>query len=106
MAIEVKEAKNNQTVKNIELRVPRLIPQLRREDKLVLKRWFVSEGEIIEPGQHMVLIQTPPYDVDVYAPFALKVPHRVVSLAVAEGDELVRMGDLFIVLVPVAEENI
>lgn len=103
MAIDVKETLNDKTVKNIVLRVPRLIPQLRREDKLVLKRWFVSEGEIIRPGQHMVLIQTPPYDVDVYAPYALKVPHRVVSLAVAEENEHVRMGDLLIVLEPVAE---
>src|SRR4051812_21910332 len=89
--------------KNVELRVPRLIPQLRREDKLVLKRWFVCEGEVIKPGQHMMLIQTPPYDVDVHAPYALKVPHRIVSLAVPEGDDLVRMGDLFIVLEPVTE---
>jgi len=101
MVIDTQEAKKDQITKHVELRVPRLIPQLRREDKLVLKRWFINEGEIIKPGQHMVLIQTPPYDVDVYAPFALKVAHRVVSLTVAEGDELVRMGDLFIVLEPV-----
>ncbi len=102
MAIGTQEVKNNQMTKYVELRVPRLIPQLRREDKLVLKRWFVTKGEIIDPGQHMVLIHTPPYDVDVYAPYALKVPHRVVSLAVPEGDEHVRMGDLFIVLEPVS----
>jgi hypothetical protein len=104
MAIDTQEAEIKQITKHIELRVPRLIPQLRREDKLVLKQWFVAEGEIIAPGQHMVLIQTPPYDVDVYAPYSLKVPHRVVSLAVVEGDELVRMGDLFIILEPVMEE--
>lgn len=103
MAINTQEANNNKIAKHVELRVPRLIPQLRREDKLVLKRWFVAEGEIIKPGQHMVLIQTPPYDVDVHAPYALLVPHRVVSLAVAEGDESVRMGDLFIILEPVSQ---
>ena len=43
MTIGIKEVKNNQMVKNVELRVPRLIPQLRREDKLVLKQWFVKE---------------------------------------------------------------
>ena len=103
MAIDTEEVTNTSMAKNVELRVPRLIPQLRREDKLVLKQWFVKEGAIIKPGQHMVLIQTPPYDVDVYAPYALQVPHRVVSLAVAEGNEHVRMGDLFIVLEPVSE---
>lgn len=88
----------------MELKIPKLIPQLRREDRLIVQSWYVQPGSIVRANDLLVAIETPPADVEVPAPPDLDGSYRVVALAVPQGGEI-HMDDVFITLEPVAPES-
>lgn len=81
----------------IEVRVPRLFPQLIAEDKLAIDKWHVKEDEIIQPGTRL-------FDLDCYkgifevpTPPSVTEPVRVTRIFAHEGD-FVHLGDLLVTL--------
>ncbi len=87
-----------------EVRVPKLFPTHTIREVLVVEKWHVQEGDILQPGALMVSLETPPGFFDIPAPPEVIVPHRVTRLHVAEGRE-VRLNDSLITLEPVSESE-
>ena len=85
---------------NIEVRVPKLFPTHTIREVLSIEKWYVQEGDILNPNALMVSFETPPGFFDVPAPPEVTIPHRVVRLHVQEGDEI-RLNGLFITLEPI-----
>jgi hypothetical protein len=89
---------------SLEVRVPKLFPTHTIRETLVVEKWHVQEGEILQPGTLMVSLETPPGFFDISAPPAMTVPHRVIRHHVAEGEEI-RLHDVLITLEPVSESE-
>jgi pyruvate/2-oxoglutarate dehydrogenase complex dihydrolipoamide acyltransferase (E2) component len=84
--------------------VPKLFPTHSIHDKIIVEKWYVEEGDIIQPDQDFVSLETPPAYFDVPPPPEVTGPCRVVSLPVPAGGVL-QLGDLLIQLEPVAAET-
>lgn len=87
-----------------EVRVPKLFPTHTTREILVVEKWHVREGEILQPSALMVSLETPPGFFDIPAPPSIKVPHKVTCIHVVEGKEI-RLNDLLITLEPVPENE-
>ncbi|MBA2397037.1 MAG: hypothetical protein H0V70_30315 [Ktedonobacteraceae bacterium] len=88
----------------IEVRTPKLFPTHTVREVLVVEKWHVQEGEILQPDQLMVSLETPPGFFDIPAPPEVAMPHRVVRLYIPDGGEI-RLNDLLITLEPVDESD-
>ena len=86
----------------IEVRVPKLFPTHTVREELLVEKWHVQEGEILQPDAPMVSLETPPGFFDIPAPPEVTVPHRVARLHVPEGGDI-RLNDLLITLEPIFE---
>lgn len=87
----------------LEVRIPKLFPTHTYREVLVVEKWHVQEGDILQPGQLMVSLETPPGFFDIPAPPEVTMPHRVAHLHVPEGGET-RLDNLLISLEPVSKE--
>lgn len=87
-----------------EVRVPKLFPTHTVREVLIVEKWHVQEGDILQPDALMVSLETPPGFFDIPVPPEVTVPHYVVRLHVAEGGEI-RLNDLLITLEPVPENQ-
>lgn len=87
-----------------EVRVPKLFPTHTVRETLTIERWYVREGDIIQPNALMVSLETPPGFFDIPTPPSVTVPHRVVCLHMPESGE-VRLHDPLITLEPIAAES-
>jgi pyruvate/2-oxoglutarate dehydrogenase complex dihydrolipoamide acyltransferase (E2) component len=87
-----------------EVRVPKLFPTHTIREVLVVEKWHVQEGDILQPGALMISLETPPGFFDIPAPPEVTVPHRVIRHHVAEGAEI-RLNDSLITLEPVSESE-
>src|SRR5579859_1250674 len=85
-----------------EVRVPQLFPTHTVRETLVIEKWYVQEGDILQPKARMVSLETPPGFFDIPAPPEVTGPHRVVRLHAAEGEEI-RLSEILITLEPVPE---
>lgn len=81
----------------IEVRVPKLFPTHTTREILVVERWHVKEGDILQPEALMVSLETPPGFFDIPAPPNITTPHRVTRIHVPEAGEI-RLNDLLITL--------
>ncbi len=86
----------------IEVRVPKLFPTHTVREVLKVERWYVQEGDILQPDALMVSLETPPGFFDIPAPPSVRVPHKVTRIHVAEGNEI-RLNDALITLEPLPE---
>lgn len=84
-----------------DIRLPKLLPQLRPADCNFVQTWYVQPGSIVQANDLLVCIETPPADVEIPVPPDLDGSYRVVSLAVLEGEEI-HLDEVFITLEPVA----
>ena len=85
----------------MEIHVPQLSELMSVHDPVTIREWFVSEGSIVQPGDHLVEVWIPGKRITIPTPPELVTPHRVVELARAEQGPL-HMGDLLIKLEPIA----
>lgn len=88
----------------IEVRVPKLFPTHTIREVLVVEKWHVREGEVIQPDALMVSLETPPGFFDIPTPPEVTMPHRVARLHVPEGGEI-RLNDPLITLELVSESE-
>lgn len=86
----------------IEVRVPKLFPTHTIREVLVVEKWHVHEGDILQPDALMVSLETPPGFFDIPAPPEVVVPHRVTHIHVAQGGEI-RLDDRLATLEPISE---
>ena len=100
MATIMIEVASNMDMK--EVRVPKLFPTHTVREVLIVEKWHVREGDIIQPEDLMVSLETPPGYYDIPTPDDVTVPHRVVRLHVPAGEEI-RLNDLLITLEPVTK---
>ena len=87
-----------------EVRVPKLFPTHTTREVLVVEKWHVQEGNILQPRALMVSLETPPGFFDILASPEVIMPHRVTHLHVAEGEES-WLNDPLITLEPVSESE-
>lgn len=87
-----------------EVRVPKLFPTHTVRETLIVEKWHVREGDIIQPDALMVSLETPPGFFDIPTPPNVAVPHRVVCLHVPENGEI-RLNDPLITLEPLSESE-
>lgn len=87
----------------LEFTIPELYPTHTSHDLLTVEEWHVAVGDIIQPQQLLVTLDTPPGVGDIYAPEGLEGPHRVVSLAVPVRGEL-HLSELLIQLEAVQQK--
>lgn len=80
----------------VEVRVPKLFPTHTLREVLVVEKWHVKEGDILQPDALMVSLETPPGFFDIPAP-PITVPHRVVHVHVPEAGEI-HLNDLLVTL--------
>ena len=83
----------------IEVHVPKLFPTLSIRDTLTVEKWYVEENDVVQPGDLLVSLETPPGFFDIPTPPSITVPHYVTQILVAEGDQA-RLGDPLIRLKP------
>ena len=83
----------------IEVHVPKLFPTLSIRDTLIVEKWYVEENDVVQPGDLLVSLETPPGFFDIPTPPSITAPHHVIQMLVAEGDQA-RLGDLLIRLEP------
>ena len=88
----------------IEVRVPKLFPTHTVREELLVEKWHVQEGDILQPDALMVSLETPPGFFDIPAPPEVTVPHRVARLHVSEGGDI-RLNDLLVTLEPISESE-
>ena len=87
-----------------EVRVPKLFPTHSIREVLIVEKWHVREGDIIQPDALMVSLETQPGFFDILTPDDVTAPHRVVRLHVLTGEEI-RLNDPLITLEPVFESG-
>ena len=90
--------------KMIEVRVPKLFPTHTVREVLTVERWYIREGDIVQPDMLMVSLETPPGFFDIPTPPAVTEPYRVGHLHVPEGGEI-RLNDLLITLERISESE-
>ncbi len=83
----------------IEVHVPKLFPTLSIRDTLTVEKWYVEENDVVQPGDLLVSLETPPGFFDIPTPPGITAPHHVTRVLVAEGDQA-HLGDLLIRLEP------
>jgi len=86
------------------VRVPKLFPTHTAREVLIIEKWHVQEGDILQPGTLMVSLETPPGFFDIPAPPTVSIPHRVAHLHVTEGGEI-RLNDPLVTLEPIHESE-
>ncbi len=87
-----------------EVHVPKLFPTHTVREVLIVEKWHVQEGDILQPDALMVSLETPPGFFDIPAPPEVTVPHRVTRLHTPEGGEI-RLNDPLITLEPISESE-
>lgn len=89
----------------LSIRVPKLFDTHTRHDLLTVKEWHVKEGDIVQPEQQLVTLDTPPglYHIPAYPQKKMKTAHRVVAISAPAGSTI-RLGEELIQLEPVEEE--
>src|SRR5690348_16612523 len=92
------------TSKMETVHVPRLFPTHTVREILVIEKWHVQEGDILQPNAAMVSLETPPGFFDIPAPPEVTRPHRVVRLHASEGEEI-WLDEPLITLEPVYEHE-
>ena len=92
------------TMATKEIRVPKLFPTHTVRETLIVEKWHIQEGDVIQPKALMVSLETPPGFFDIPTPPQVTVPHRVVRLHVPEGGEI-RLNDPLITLEPLFESE-
>jgi hypothetical protein len=100
MVVTIIEVIPNMEIK--EVRVPKLFPTHSVREVLIIERWHVCEGDILQPDQLMVSLETPPGFFDIPAPPEVARAHRVTRLHVPNGGEI-RLNDPLITLEPVSK---
>ncbi len=84
----------------VDVHVPKpLYPTVSERDWFKIKRWYVQEGDILQPGDLMVEIQCPPGLYDVPTPPQVTSPHRVAKIHLPAGSPT-HLGELMISLEP------
>ena len=85
----------------IEVHVPKpAYPLISERDWFKIKRWYVQEGDVLQPGDNMVEIDCPPGYYVVNTPPQVKIPHRVAKIHLPAGSST-HLGELMISLEPV-----
>jgi pyruvate/2-oxoglutarate dehydrogenase complex dihydrolipoamide acyltransferase (E2) component len=84
----------------IEIRVPKLYPTLGEKDWFSIEKWYINEGDIIQPGDLITSIECAPGFFNVPTPPSVQGPHRVVKIHVLAGSST-HLGALILTLEPV-----
>jgi hypothetical protein len=84
------------------LRLPQIFPTMTRPDTLTVLRWYVFEGDILQPpdAAHpapLLEVDAPYGEIEITVPPFLRVPHRVVRIIKPEKSTM-HLGDQFITL--------
>ncbi len=87
-----------------EIHVPKLFPTHTVRETLIVEKWYIREGDIIQPHTLMVSLETPPGFFDIPTPPTVSVPHRVIYLHVPENGKI-KLNDPLITLEPVSESE-
>lgn len=89
----------------IEMKIylPELFDLMDKEDVLTVLEWYVSLGDIVEPGAMIILLDAFDGEYQIPTPPEMTVPHRVVELGKQVGEK-VHLGDFLISLEPVQIE--
>ena len=85
----------------MEIYLPKLFEIMVKEDVQTILEWYVQEGDIVEPGAMLVLLDVWDGEHQIPTPPEVTVPHRVVKLGPAVGEKI-HLGDFLISLEPLA----
>ena len=79
--------------------LPELFDLMAKEDVLTVLKWYVQEGDIVEPGAMLILLDAFDGEYTIPTPPTMTVPHRVIQLGKQVGDKA-HLGDFLISLEP------
>jgi hypothetical protein len=88
----------------MEIYLPELFKGMVKEDTQTVLEWYVKEGDIVQPGANLVLLDVWNGEHDIPAPPEMTIPHRVKRLGKKAGEEI-HLGDFLISLEPVEPEE-
>jgi hypothetical protein len=88
------------TIPMLEIHLPQVFPTMTEPDILTIKRWYVQENDIVQPGELLLEVEAPIGDIDIPTPPELTTPHRVISIVKTQGSAI-QLGDLLLSLEPV-----
>jgi pyruvate/2-oxoglutarate dehydrogenase complex dihydrolipoamide acyltransferase (E2) component len=83
----------------INVNLPQLFPTMTQKDGLTIEKWYVHEGDVIQPGDLLVSIEGPPGFFDIPTPPTMATPCRVIRIVTRQG-ESVHLNDLLLILQP------
>jgi hypothetical protein len=86
----------------MEIFLPQLFELMSQPDPVELRKWFVTPGDTVQPGDDLVEVWAPGRRITIPTPPELVVPHRVVEIAKSWP---LYMGDFLIKLEPVESSS-
>ena len=86
-----------------EIHLPQVFPTMSEYDTLTVEQWYVQEQDIVQPDGLLLEVDAPTGLIDIPVPPDMIIPHRVVSIAKAQGAPL-NLGDLLITLEAMNDE--
>jgi len=81
----------------MEIFLPQLFELMSEPDPVKILQWFVTPGDLVQPGADLVEVWAPGKRITIPTPPELVVPHRVVEIATKNP---LYMGDFLIKLEP------
>jgi pyruvate/2-oxoglutarate dehydrogenase complex dihydrolipoamide acyltransferase (E2) component len=69
------------------MRIPITVPQLGLVESVVLLEWLVPDGETVEAGEPLILVETDKAQTEIVAPATGRV-----NVAIPAGDQDVAVG--------------
>jgi hypothetical protein len=88
----------------MEIYLPILFVGMAKEDVQTVLEWYVKEGDIVQPGDKLVLLDVWDGEYTIPTPPEVTVPHRVIKLGPGV-KEKIRLGDFLISLEPVNDSH-
>ena len=84
----------------MEIYLPKLFELMVKEDTQTVLEWYVHEGDTVEPGAMLVLLDVWDGEYKIPTPPEITIPHRVIKLGKQVGEKI-HLGDFLISLEPV-----
>lgn len=82
----------------MEIYLPRLFELMTQPDPIKILEWYVSPGDIVQPGANMLKVRAPGRTIIIPTPPEMVTDHRIVSRT--QQQEL-HLGDFVMKLEPV-----
>lgn len=81
----------------LQIVLPQLFPLMNERDIVEIMQWHIRAGEVIAPGETLLVVQAPGRRIVIPTPPEMTVPHRVVDITPSTK---ITMGDWLVTLTP------